>query len=321
MSKRQSRGATSVFAAAASVFAMALLTLALTAVQAEASEEPPKWHSNGHEVGTQHLPVTIWGEMQLNSEALGEGTEGEIHCQNVMGASVWNEAPKGLGEVEGWGTNACKAPELEKALNEIYHTPIEEGKIRGPLTVFATAEMPQVVELREAVVCSESNKSKLSECPNSSEREPQTLIWHARRSVSSFPWKIETQKGTRNGEKATILKLGVPPTGQTCYPKEKVPNPEEPGSEIEVPAKWEKVPSGCIAINVVAPEIPAEIVFYGTLEPRLVNGAGTGLDPSKLEFGTVAGDLTTRENLAPQTTDEGELKLGGWESNQLIFAK
>jgi len=284
----------------------------------------PKFYSNSHELNTGHIAVSMWGVLKLQSEALGvPGSEGEIHCTNVFGASVWNENGQGVGLLEGWGTNACVAPQLEKLLTEIYGG--ECGQIKCPITVFATAELPEVLEQRQAIVCEERSKVLLSECPKESEREEtavsgqQAAVPHIHRGNTSLPWKIELVKQKRSGENANIARIGVPPAGQSCEPKEEITNEE--GNKEVVPASWEKVPAGCVKIDVVAPEIPSETVFYGTLEPKFTSGVGNGLDPSIIEFNAASGYLVATEGRAPETKAEGEFKVAGAEAEQLIYAK
>ncbi len=57
-------------------------------------------------------------------------------------------------------------------------------------------------------------------------------------------------------------------------------------------------------LTVIAPEVPTEIVFYGTLEPRFVSGTGNGLDPSHFEFNKEAGTLIASKEEAPVTTSK-----------------
>ena len=71
----------------------------------------------------------------------------------------------------------------------------------------------------------------------------------------------------------------------------------------------------------MAPQIPSETVFYGTLEPKFTSGAGNGLDPSFLEFNEAAGFLVASEGKAPETKAAGEFKVAGSEAEQLIYAK
>ncbi len=58
-------------------------------------------------------------------------------------------------------------------------------------------------------------------------------------------------------------------------------------------------------VNVVFPQIPAEVVFYGGQEPLIINGAKNGLYPSKLEFNE-SGKLVSSEGSAG-----GEAELAG----------
>jgi hypothetical protein len=301
------------------VLAMALVTWVASGVQVAGAETTPQFYSNAHLLKSEHLATTIWGEFKLKSEALGEGPEAEIHCKNVLGSSLWNEGGRGYGLIEGWGTNACKAPALEKLLETVYKKTIESGRIKSPITVFATAELPLEKELREGEVCAEEKETKLSECPKEEERENKLIVWHVRRAVTSLPWKLELVKALREEETVNVARIGVPPAGKTCYPKETY---EEEGEVLERPAKWQAVPAGCVRINVVAPQIPNEVVFYGQLEPRFHSGAGNGLNASALEFGfEEPTKLQAEKGEAPESSVSGSLKIAGAESEQLIRAK
>jgi hypothetical protein len=163
-------------------------------------------------------------------------------------------------------------------------------------------------------VCSEATKTYLEECKNTSERGVQFLPLRIRRRAESFPWNIELTRELREEEEPVIPVVGVPPAGQTCYPTETVEG-------VQVPAKWEKVPVGCVRIDIVSPQIPDELMFYGSLKPRLVNGAGNGLDASRLEFNSEAGLLVSNKRESAETSTLGTLKITGSEARQLIFAE
>ena len=289
----------------------ALVVLVLAPAVAHAEEPEPRWYSNRNELNATHTPVTAWGKLSLQSQAVGK-----ITCINVMAASVWNEGTVPRGEFEGWGSDQCEAPELEKVYDEIF-----EPYIGKKITVFATAELPTLNQEREAFACKETEKEelqriqkKLDECPNSSERESRSLISATRREETGFPWKFKVMNGTRNGEPAVVAQIGIPPTGQTCYPKEQ-------GEEGEVPAKWEAVPQGCMRLDVIIPQIPVELVFYGTLTPTLLNGVKNGLSPSRFHFTPESGDLVSAQGSAPETEAEGELKFLASGGEQLVTAK
>jgi len=303
----------------AAFFALAVLVLAPAVAHAE--EPEPRWYSNRNELNATHTPITAWGKWTLVS-----GAAGKITCTNVMAASVWNEGGLPKGEFEGWGSVQCEAPVLEKFYNEVF-----EPYIGKKITVFATAELPTINQEREAWACKETEKEELSriqkklkECPNSSEREARPLITATRREETGFPWKFKVMNGTRNGEPAQLAQIGIPPTGQTCYPKEKgiITNPETGAEEEgEVPAKWESVPQGCVRIDVIVPQIPVELEFYGTVTPTLLNGVKNGLSPSRLHFTSESGDLVSAEGQAPETESEGELHFLASGGVQLVTAK
>jgi hypothetical protein len=290
-----------------------LVCAALTVLPAAAQGEgtPPEWYSNRHLLTTSKVLVTVWGELKLNSEA-----EGEIYCNNVMSGSIFNEGGRGKGALEGWGTNACKAPKLEQALNEAYGRLCELKKLKCPLTVFATGELPTEEERVEAEICSEeSGQTEVSKCTNrETERVRETLIHRLRRRGSSFPWNIQLVSEEREGEpEQSVVQIGVPPSGQSCYPTEKI-------GEKEYTVSWEKVPAGCLKIDVVCPQIPVEVEFYGTFAPKIANGAGNGLDFSSLKFNSEAGLLVANKGEAPGTRASAKMPIVGTEGEQLIYA-
>ncbi len=252
---------------------------------------------------------------------LESGAVGTIECHNAMNLSIWNEAGKGVGQFEGWGTNACTAPTLEETLRITYEHAINEGKIKSPLTVFATSELPLKVEYREGEVCTEESK-KIAECESPSQREKlENLVSGLRRRATSFPWKTSLARTVSVETEEEIIedKIGAPISTGTCFPTETI---KENGEEITVPASWEKVPAGCVKINVVCPQIPAEVVFYGQLNPELINGVKNGLSPSRMKFiAAESGDLIASEGEAPQTKTAGEIKFMGMNGEELLTAK
>jgi hypothetical protein len=280
--------------------AMLASSAILASAPAASAAESMVFYANGHAVTSAALPATLWGEVKLQST-----TVGEVSCHQVMDASLWNEGTQGVGVLEGLGTSSCKAPSLEKVLELFYETKV---------TVFASAELPLEPEEREAEVCTEAAKTELSQCPNKSERTSKPLPVRVRRRQGSFPWKLKVVKEVREEELAPVLEIGAAPAGESCYPTEIVEGKL-------VAAKWERVPPGCVRLNIIAPQIPDELVFYGLLRPRLLNGAGNGLDASKLEFNTEAGRLVSYKSEAPETYGQGALKLSGSEARELITAR
>ena len=73
-------------------------------------------------------------------------------------------------------------------------------------------------------------------------------------------------------------------------------------------------------MNIIFPQIPAEFVFYGSLEIESINGAGNGLDPTRLEF-IESGNLFSSEGLAGEGSTTGKVTLAGAEGIQLMTAK
>lgn len=271
---------------------------ALAGVAQATTEPPPQWYSNRDLLNSSPVTALTYGEIKFHSASVGY-----IHCTSAFQMAVWNEGGRGLGQLEGIGTNACKAPELEKGLEEVFGIPV---------TIFATGELPAQKELRQAIVCKEESKLSLEECKSPSERVEKEVAWRVKRRPASFPWKMELLRGERREEPDILVKIGIPPAGQTCYP-----------AEEGHPALWTQVPAGCINLDVIAPQIPDEVVFHGTLVPVLENGAGNGLSPSRLYFEEEAGKLVSSEDKVeePETSSEGEIKISDVLGPQLIWAQ
>jgi hypothetical protein len=277
----------------AAVAAMASAGPALLATPAQAAGAPPQFYSNGKPLTTTPVPVTLWGEVTLT---------GGPTCHDVMSASVWNEGGQGVGQIEGFATSGCHELYWEKCALAIC-----------PLSGFETGELPFVVEKREAEVCSDILKTELSECRGIGERTVEILTLRLRRRIG-LPWRLRLVRAVEEEEAAILAEIGVPSAGETCYPREVVEGKE-------VAAQWEKVPPGCIRLNVIVPKVPSETMIYGTLKPRLVNGAGNGLDTSHLELGPEAGQLTTTGEAKPEIGSQGQIKLTGSEARELITAR
>lgn len=301
-----------------SVIAVAVGLLLPALAPAAAHAASAAWYQNGNSVGETHRPAIAWQEIKLESGAVGE-----IHCMNVMNLSVWDEGAVGAGAFEGWGTNACKAPALEETLEKTYESAIKEGLIKSPLTVFATSEMELRPEDREGEICSAKNKTKMSECEALEERKVSKELTlnnpnGLHRRGDSFPWKVNLTTGIREEEEVALAQIGAAPEGHTCYPKERV---IVEGKEVERSAKWQNVPAGCLKIDVVCPQIPAEVVFYGSLEALVLNGSKNGLFPTKLKFNKESGVLVSSVDQAPDTTVSGELKIDGMRNEELLQAR
>jgi hypothetical protein len=260
------------------------------------------------------FPIVADGEINLTSTIIGK-----ISCLNTFYAQGWNEGTAhSYGEVLGWGTSACTAPTEIKALEIKEKKYIESGRVPTPITVFASAEMPLEKMNREAIVCKLETEHELKQCPNSEERTTEQVRSKYSRALTTLPWKVELTRGTVRSEKVIFEKIGLHEFGETgtakaqstkCFVK-----------EGEAPANYEKLPSGCIGVNIIFPQIPAEFVFYGSLEIESVNGVGNGLDPTHLEF-IESGNLFSSEGLAGEGATTGKVNLSGAEGIQLMTAK
>ncbi len=284
---------------------------------AQAAEPPPKSYDNLRELTTTKVPTIADGRIDLDSTVLGQ-----IHCVVSLYGYAWNERdhgatgkppPRGYGEVVGLGAS-CEPLQLKLELEP------------RTLTPFVSAEPPIERESREAVVCTEESKRKLSECPSPSERAPKKVLAAVRRRVASLPWKSELIRGEREAEPAVLQKVGIHEYGESgsgtgqsgrCYPKEKA---VVEGEEVERAASFAKVPSGCIALDVIIPQIPLQYVFYGTLEILYLNGFGNGLNASRLEF-VQAGELFSSEGLGGAGTITGLLHMFGADQVELMTAR
>lgn len=295
---------------------------ALTPAIAQAEEPPPVGYSNGKELSATHTAIAAWGPISLTSTTIKT-----IQCTNSFYGAAWNEgSPKvGKGLVEGWGTNQCTDPEGIKSQEASHTKELEEKKIKCAtpgaaigegkcITVFASAEMPIEPELREGEVCIEESK-KLSQCPETSEREKKKLTVVARRALTSLPWDVELERCTRNEKEGVCQHTGIPTAEEkskgnvTCYKL-----------KGGLPAPYGEIPAGCIKVNVIFPEIPTEFVFYGSQTIFGTNGVKNGLTASKLKF-IESGTLTSPENAAGEGSTTGEVKLVGAESLQLLTTK
>lgn len=298
--------------------------LAFAPVSASALEpEPPRGYKNvTEEVNETHVPIIAWGEIVLHSSVLGK-----IHCLNTFFAEGWNqhETPehfesakpiRGYGEVLGWGNSSCEAPEAIASLESAHRGEIEEGRIETPITVTATAEMPLEKIGKQAEICIAA--TELKNCPSKAEREIKLLTTEFHRRVASLPWKVELIKGEREEEEGTMQRIGVHEFGEAgnaaehttkCYPME--------GSK---PASFKAIPSGCIGVNILFPQIPAEFIFYGTQEIWGLNGAKNGLFPSRLKF-LEAGTLFSSEGGEGLGSTTGEVKLLGSTNQELLTAR
>jgi hypothetical protein len=287
------------------------------------AEVPPLVYTNSHRMTITHAPIFANGVLRLHSTVLGNVT-----CTNTFRGEAWNahennEATKperAYGEVLGWGTSSCTAPEEIFSLEHcgVCLEEIERSHIPRPITVTASPELPAEKTFTQGEICREETKT-LAQCPNSTEREVKVMISSYHRRGSTLPWKAELIRGTRAEETGILAKIGLAEFGETgnaegqttkCYPKE--------GTN---PASFEKVPPGCIAVDVIFPQVPYEFVYYGTEEVWAVNGAGTGLDASHLEWVAPAGNFFSTKGAEGEGSVEGAVKLSGAEAVELLTAK
>jgi hypothetical protein len=299
-----------------------VVALAFTATAA--AVEPPVIYDNAKEVTTTRVPVLAWGEVTVHSTVLGK-----VHCVTSLFGEAWDqhenmEASKpvrGYGEVLGLGASGCEAPEeiiaIEESLKRSEQEHRFETPIERPITVTVTAEMPLEEIHREAELCKESTK-KLTQCSSTSEREVRSMTSEFHRRSASLPWKMELIRGERELEEGILQKVGLHEFGESgsarehttkCYPK-----------EAEHPASFKVLPAGCVALNVLFPQIPAEFIYYGTQEIWWVNGVKNALSPSRLQF-LEAGSLFSSEGTDGESSLTGLLKVVGSNGPELVTAR
>lgn len=307
---------------AVGALASALMALGgLMGAGTAAAEQPPRVYSNGA-IAQQRVPIIAWGELKLHSTVLGI-----VKCGAEFSGEGFNQREllektkpvRGYGEVLGMGISGCEAPELEKSIESVHRPEIEEGRIELPLTLTVTAEMPLEKIAKQGEVC-KSPKETLEECAALSERETRTLISEYHRRPSSMPWKTELERGVFEEEEVVTLRLGLHEFGESgtatahtgkCYPTE--------GSGSQ--ATFKVLPRGCLGINVVFPQVPAEFVFYGSQELMNLNGVGNGMSPSRLVASAASGTLFSSEGLEGEGELTGQVKILGSSEQQLVTAR
>lgn len=305
-------------AALAGCLALSIAGVSALAASAAAAYTPPAFFSNGQALGSTPRSFSAWGRITLQNTVLGK-----VNCVVLMDGSVWNAAGgRGAGEVGGFSTSDCEAPSAEP-LFELERGCLREYECDEPLTVFLTAEMPLEKVARQAEICIVKTKT-IEQCDAKNpegeytERETKLLTSEFHRGVASLPWKLELTEGEREEEEDVMQKIGLHEYGESgtaiahstkCYPK-----------EGEKPASFQALPSGCIGIDMVIPQIPDEFVYYGTQEIFGENGVKNGLFPSRLDF-IEAGTLFSSGGLNGEVWIAGEVKLDGSKALELITAR
>jgi hypothetical protein len=291
-----------------------------------------------NELRSRKEPLVAFGFITLHTTEFAEA----IHCDNTYNAEVYNERERGLatepvrayGVVEGWGTAVC----VGKEITEFYSKePIGEEAIakEGPLTIFASAEDPLIIENTEAIVCeANAHYATPEECEAHNEAHSiKTQPNNFRRRKASLPWKVEVVHGkTSTGEEVSAERVGLAEFGE-CGPgigegtptcgtgessTEKTPSKCYPAGG----KKFQLVPQGCINVNIVIPQIPEELPFFGSQEISGHNGAKSGLFPSTIVFEKGhSGYLESQGGNTGVGYNEGDLDEIGEGSIQLLTAK
>jgi hypothetical protein len=342
------RSPTRVRAAAVSVGALALLALGSAAALAQ---QPPTLFVNPRlqpivatcantqiteiaecpsterqHIRSERAAILGWGATVLHGATSFE----TIRCTAVFTGAAWREHENAVetaqirsyGLIEGWSDNQCAAPTMLKSL--------EKSSGLSHLSISVTDEPPLEEELREAEYCNtaevQAGHTRLGECPRSTEREVEELPENVVRQKQTMPWKEEVVWGRPHfsEEEAVQLRIGMASFNE-CGPgedEETEGNPERcqprqlntkcyPASQ-----KFAEVPAGCIKLNVVIPQIPAEMPVYGSLETTWRNGAGSASDPGRFEAEEgYSGTLLPNEGSGSSFSLSGTIKEIG-ETNQ-----
>lgn len=350
------RTATSLRVAAAAVIAACALGAAPAAASAET---PPQLYVNGalkplvstcieesapcgatekHTVRSAYEPFVAWGSIAFNME---NSALGPVRCSETMSGYLFNQREgdltdrpaRGYGAIQEWSASACVLPPL---LGYGY-----EYACSCRPTAFLTAETPLEYRPREAIICSRAayieGKTTLSECPSETEREVETLYaapHPAARGTTSLPWNVEFSRGDTAAHEQVVRQiigeksLGACNTelsGEVCAANEERGScyPTGPaGPNGEPHYSYTEIPRGCMVIEFVVPQIPVEIPFFGSQELTLRNGAGSGVDPSRIEYEEAhTGVLRSQEDEEGGGWFSGTVKELGSEGQALLAAK
>lgn len=302
---------------------LAATSIAGLGARSAAAHVPPQWYVNEFNMHATHEHM-LTDATNVDRVLVTNSVLGEIKCVGVAESVNWNEGGHGYAEVLNFTTANCQAPKYVKEAEEQDHANIERwiaehGEGKEPtspvhcaaseskpgegkcLTAYITTELPPEANLREGEICSEpafGEGETLQQCREAGATEARSVISSVARRTSSLPWKAELVDGARVEEEELreepLLKVGLAGFGEAgtataqstkCYPKE--------GERM---ASFRAVPSGCVVVNVVIPQIPQESVLYGTQELVYVNGSKSGLFGSNADF-TEAGSLFSSEGV------------------------
>ena len=299
--------------------ALAALALAPAGAHAELTLGHPEVYSNGIRVGNGQAAAIAsvgYGNILLKSEELEneKHTGGYIECTNLGMGSVYNAGTpsRAVGQILGW-TAQGHAPqtvagaEHEELSSECRGLNSVSNNIAE--TAFATDETN--IDFKSG----EESRGHLT-----------------------IPWNVETECGTREKNKVTIIKIGVPTErspaevsaaeARACLTEAK--EAEETKKEKEEgcykgTGKGKPAPAGCVQVLIFAPTIGLEVGYGGTQRLKAVGGVGNGLDQTIWEFEKKenTGTLLCTHPVACTAPGEtfGYVKQQGYEAAQLITDK
>jgi hypothetical protein len=149
----------------------------------------------------------------------------------------------------------------------------------------------------------------------------------------STPWNIVGLCGEREEERTGLVELGYPtaeePAVHAC--KTQVEEEAEMSAEKtahtgcfkEAEGAGKLEPEGCVNVTLVDPTASIETLYGGSWRPRWTNGAGNGLNASKLTWEGASSNFLFCESpgCASPGTLTGQAKTVGYSAQQLIQMK
>ena len=300
---------------------LAAVVLAPAGASAELAAGHPEAYTNGIRVGDGSAAAIAgfgYGDILLKSEELenSQHTGGYLECTSFGVGSVYNAGSpsRAAGQVLGWAAQG-HAPQTVAGVE---HTELS-SECRGLNSISNN--------ITETAFLTDETSINFKAGEES-------------RGHITTPWNVETECGTREKVKVTIVKIGVP-TERTpaelaaaeargCLTEAKEAEETKKEKEKEEgcyngTGKGKVAPPGCIQLIIFAPIIGLEWGYGGTQRVKMTDGTGNGLDQSvwELEKKENTGTLVCTHPTACTAPFEafGLLKVQGYEAVSLITAK
>jgi hypothetical protein len=266
----------------AGLAAVSPAVIAQGVAQAHHVEGRPEYLENGKLATTERRPVVIYGPIELRSPEESEGGIGEVlECETIGLGTVYNATEPGGGPLEiraygsilaWWASGTTPTPEHREASSNcrLVHHGTSLGTEKA---TWVTAEPPLKEPKTEAVVCVHNGKPlSISECGEpGAERETEILIKEVKREALSLPWEVEAISSEGHADS----RIGVPDAEERAKGRRSCEEFLSP--EI-------RMPSGCMKLQIVVPELAIDDPFEGNLTPQDINGVKNALAPSVLYF-------------------------------------